>query len=514
MRLTRNVIKAVFVTLTAVSFVGAACKKQADSATEEPEIHTPFPAEEDLSGLTLDNTFTNPIMPGGADPWVVQKNGTYYYTFTQGSKLVILETKNLSELASSRRHEVWTPPAGQAYSKNLWAPELHEIDGKWYFYFAADDGVNANHRMYVLENTSASPVEGTWTMKGKLTDPTDQWAIDGTVFKHNGQLYTLWSGGNAGGPPQQIYIAEMSNPWTISGEKVSISSPVYDWEKKGNPINEGPQIIVNPQGRVILVYSGSGYWVDGYCLGLLTLKENGDPMNPAHWEKKSQPVFSMKAESSAFGPGHNGFFKSPDGTEDWLVYHARSVAGNGQAARSPRIQRFTWNADGTPLFGEPANIATPQQRPSGEKIRYIYPKAGWTIKGFSSEEPTNNRVASSIIDNNTANWWITRYATDPTDYPNHWVTVDMGQVTRIDGFIINQKTGDRKIKELEILVSTDNTTWENVGTFTLNNIDQLKQYIDLPTKKECRYFKLVPGSGHDSQHQPALAEVGAFRLKD
>src|SRR5690606_33793937 len=145
----------------------------------------------------------------------IRKNDKYYYTYTQGGKLVILETENVSELASSTRHEVWTPPAGTPYSKNLWAPELHEIDGKWYFYFAADDGQNANHRMYVLENTSASPVEGNWVMKGKVADATDQWAIDGTILELNGQLYMLWSGGNAGAPPQEIYIAEMSNPWTI-----------------------------------------------------------------------------------------------------------------------------------------------------------------------------------------------------------------------------------------------------------------------------------------------------------
>src|SRR4051812_24030235 len=157
---------------------------------------------ENLSGLIVDSTFTNPVLTSGPDPWVVQKNGTYYYTYTQGSKLVILETKNMSELASARRYEVWTPPAGTVYSKNVWAPELHEINGKWYFYFAADDGSNANHRMYVVENSSPTPVEGIWEFKGKVADSTNQWAIDGTILEYNGQLYMLWSGGNAGASPQ------------------------------------------------------------------------------------------------------------------------------------------------------------------------------------------------------------------------------------------------------------------------------------------------------------------------
>lgn len=486
---------------------------KSDPGIKQPDPVKPTPdppvGEDDLTKFTKDEKFTNPVMPGGPDPWVVQKNGTYYYTFTQGSKLVIIETKNLSELASGRRTDVWTPPANQSYSKNVWAPELHEINGKWYFYFAADDGTNANHRMYVLENSSPNPVQGSWALRGKISDPTNLWAIDGTVLDYKGQLYMLWSGGNAGAPPQNIYIAKMSNPWTITGEKVMIATPNYDWEKKGNPINEGPQVLINPDGRVFVVYSGSGYWSDGYCLGLLTLKNNGDPMNPGDWTKNPQPVFSMLAASKAYGPGHNGFFKSPDGKEDWIIYHARSVANDGNAGRNPRIQRFTWNTDGTPNFGTPTNIDIPQNRPSGETVRYIHPKTNWNIAGFSSEVTAN--ASKRIIDGNTSTFWA---AAASSDYPNHYVTVDMGAVSRVNGFIINQKSENSKIKELQILTSNDNNTWENLGTFTLNNFDLRNLYIDLPQRKQFRYFRLVPKSGHDSEKQPGLAEVSTFRYKD
>ncbi len=78
----------------------------------------------------------------------------------------------------------------------------------------------------------------------------------------------------------------------------------------------------------------------------------------------------------------------------------------------------------------------------------------------------------------------------------------------------HKKAGDRKIKELEIQISNDNSTWESLGVFSLNNIDLLKQYVTLPAQKTCRYFKLVPVSGHDSQKQPGLAEVSAFRFKN
>ncbi len=464
--------------------------------------------------VVVDSTFSNPLMPGGPDPWVIQKDGTYYYTYTQGSKLVILETKSMSELASARRYEVYTPPADHPYSKNLWAPELHEIDGKWYFYFAADNGSNANHRMYVLENSSPTPVQGNWEMKGKISDSTSEWAIDGTILRHDGKMYMIWSGGNAGAPPQNIYIAPMSNPWTISGPKVMIATPTYAWEKNGNPINEGPQVLINPQGKVYIVYSGSGYWSDGYCLGLLALKDDGDPLQAADWTKRNHPVFSMRPESSIYGPGHNGFFKSPDGKENWMIYHARNVANDGNATRRPYIQRFSWHTDGSPNFGLPANPALKQKRPAGEKWRKIYSKKGWTVAGFSSEEPNNNRVAAAVIDDNINSIWITRYSVNPTKYPDHYLTIDIGAAQPVDGFVIHQKDGDRKIKELEIHVGNDNQNWENLGTFTLSDVNLLRQFIDLAQTKQFRYFKLVPKSGYDNQQQPGLAEVGIFRNSD
>ncbi|MFT4093519.1 MAG: discoidin domain-containing protein [Niabella sp.] len=80
----------------------------------------------------------------------------------------------------------------------------------------------------------------------------------------------------------------------------------------------------------------------------------------------------------------------------------------------------------------------------------------------------------------------------------------------VDGVTVSQKLGDRLIKELEILISDDNESWESLGVFTLNNIERTRQYLTLPSRKRCRYFKLVPVSGYDAQPQPGLAEISAF----
>ncbi|WP_326464101.1 glycoside hydrolase family 43 protein [Chitinophaga sp.] len=322
---------------------------------------------------TTGATFTNPLLPGGPDPWVFFKDGKYYYTSTLGNRVGVRVTNKMSALKDAPLVTLWTPPADGPYSREIWAPEIHFVQGKWYVYFAADNGSNDNHRMYVIENGNADPTQGSWTFKGKIADATDKWAIDGSVFEYNSKLYMIWSGWEGDtNEKQQIYIAPLSNPWTIGGDRVMISTPTYDWEKRGNSgglpqVNEGPEALISPTGRLFLTYSASGCWTDDYALGLLTLKEGGDPLNAADWQKSATPVFSKSESSGAFGPGHNGFFKSVDQKESWIIYHANPLPGQGCGNnRSPRMQPFTWKADGTPDFGQPANIAVPLQVPSGE----------------------------------------------------------------------------------------------------------------------------------------------------
>ncbi|MGI4730032.1 MAG: glycoside hydrolase family 43 protein, partial [Janthinobacterium lividum] len=297
---------------------------------------------------------------------------------TLQDSLVLWKTKNLADLKNAERKTIWVPPAGTAYSKEIWAPEFHFIKGKWYAYFAADDGDNNHHRTYVLENTAADPFQGEWVLKGKVAAPSDKWAIDSDVFMHKGKLYMIWAGweGDANGR-QNIYIDKMKNPWTIKKKRVMISTPTYSWEKNGdlnnpgNPahvdVNEGPQYLEH-DGKIFIIYSASGCWTDFYALGMLTASAKSNLMKAASWKKSPEPVFKQAPENSVYAPGHNSFFKSPDGTEDWILYHANSQPNQGCGReRSPRAQKFTWNQDGTPNFGLPIKDGVPLAIPSDQK---------------------------------------------------------------------------------------------------------------------------------------------------
>ncbi|MDU0370313.1 glycoside hydrolase family 43 protein [Hymenobacter endophyticus] len=312
-------------------------------------------------------TFRNPLRTEGPDPWVTRHGGFYYYTHTTGRNITLWKTQALSAVPQAAAAVVWTPPATGPNSAEIWAPELHRLDGKWYLYYTATDKARAgdNSRyVFVLENAASDPTTGTWADKGRVN--TKHTGLDGSVFEQDGRRYFLYSA--YVGPQSVLAIAPMTNPWTLAPEReVIIARPSFEWEKGGGrQILEGPEFLAGKQGQLLVVYSASACWDDNYCLGMLTARKGSDPLRPESWTKVPQPVFKPSAENQVWGTGHNSFTKSADGREDWLVYHAKAAADGKCEGRSSRMQRFTWNPDGTPNFGVPVSLTQPQPKPSGE----------------------------------------------------------------------------------------------------------------------------------------------------
>ncbi len=304
-------------------------------------------------------TFTNPLLPNGADPWVTYADGYYYYTNTVGNRLVLYKTQSLADLDKVPPKTIWTPPATGPNSKDIWAPELHRLDGKWYMYYTATDRAkpgDMNRYVFVLENPSADPTQGEWVDKGKMN--TILTGLDGSIMAHKGQRYFLYSAYD--GPQSVLNIVKMKNPWTLTGPEVTIARPTQPWEKyDGREICEGPEFLQkDARSPLCIVYSASACWDDNYSLGLLTAPANADPMNAAAWTKQPKPVFEKSEANGVYGPGHNGFFKTKSG-QHWIVYHAKSVANKACRERNPRMQPFGWKADGTPDFGVP--VATTEK---------------------------------------------------------------------------------------------------------------------------------------------------------
>ena len=313
-------------------------------------------------------SFTNPIKRNGPDPWLQYHNGFYYLaTTTWNSTITMRRSATLAGLASAPDQVIFNLAGRANGCCNMWAPEFHLLNGpngdRWYFYYTAGQNVsdyNPTQRLHVLESAGTDPM-GPYTFKADLGS---DWQLDASVLKVGSSLYLMGTyGGDGAG--QSNFIQRLSNPWTLNGSRVRLSSPTLSWERQTGAVNEGPEPLYH-NGKVMVVYSASACWGPDYKLGLLTLT-GSDPMNPGHWTKSPNPVFQRNDANGVFAPGHNGFFKSPDGTEDWIVYHANdSASGACDMNRSTRAQKFTWNADGTPNFGIPARLGTTLTAPSGE----------------------------------------------------------------------------------------------------------------------------------------------------
>ncbi|MCW6007883.1 RICIN domain-containing protein [Micromonospora sp. CPCC 205371] len=364
-----------------------------------------------------ETSFTNPLLSNGADPWLSYWNGNYYLaTTTWNSQMVMRKSPTLAGLSTAAPVYVWSDTDADRCC-NFWAPEFHRITGpngtRWYLmYTAGQDGTLDHQRLRVLESAGDDPM-GPYRFMG--TPMPSTWNIDGTYLQHNGQLYLLYS--QWVGADQSILIAQMSNPWTVTGSHTVISTPTYSWEVEGGRTNEAP-VVLTRNGQTYVVYSASSCNTPNYKLGRLTLT-GSNPLSASSWTKQATPVF--QSANGVYGPGHNGFFTSPDGTQNWIVYHGNASSSDGcGSTRSTRAQQFTWNTDGTPNLGSPASTGTSLAVPSGElgPITAAVNGAAYTLvnrdSGLCLTVASNSTSDGGNVEQASCSQTSARWVLDPT----------------------------------------------------------------------------------------------------
>ncbi len=337
-----------------------------------------------IHGHVNQHHYTNPFIYHRADPFIYKHtDGTYYFTAShtddthnldgayQYRHVYLRHAATLEDLAdgSGRYEEISVfdrDPLPGNCSPHIWAPEVHYIRGKWYIYFTT--AVNEHDlwsiRPHALECLGDDPMTCEWVNRGPIRKTTQDniaftdFSLDHTVLQLNDELYLFWAEKHP--IESSIYAAKMVDPLTIDSSRIAtIVSPVFNWERHGFEVCEGPGFI-RRNGKIFMTYSASG--TDAfYCNGLMTIDEDADLLDATNWHKSPFPVFQSSRQNGQFGPGHNSFTFDEDG-HDIFVYHVRQeeryLIDQGyeplyDAGRNASLVRLYWNPDGTPNFAVP-----------------------------------------------------------------------------------------------------------------------------------------------------------------
>ena len=307
--------------------------------------------------------YNKPWILQRADPYVYKHtDGTYYFTASIPAYdgIVLRHSDTLAGLKDAEEVRVWQKHDKGIMSEHIWAPELHYLDGKWYIYYAGGDIDDVwAIRPYILECADQDPMTGNWVEKGKMTRAEEDefsfeaFSLDGTVFENRGKHYYIWAEKvGVGKQISNLYIAEMENPCKLKTVQVLLTTPDYDWERIGFWVNEGPAVI-HHDGKIYMTYSASETGA-AYCMGMLSISEDADLLDPAMWKKERYPVLETNAEKGIYGPGHNSFTEDEQGNPI-MVYHARTeekIEGNPlyNPNRHAMLMKLTWGEDVRPVF--------------------------------------------------------------------------------------------------------------------------------------------------------------------
>lgn len=312
-----------------------------------------------------------------ADPFITKgSDGFYYFTASYPmygkddingyDRIILRRAKSIYDLAEAEEKVIWHEKNSDTSFRFIWAPEIHEINGKWYVLFAASGSKDNvwDIDCHIIMCSGTDPYNDDWNDIGKFKACDGDefsfrgFSLDMTHFECNGKHYVSWAqnGGNS-----NVYLATINpdKPWETTSPAMLLTKPEYEWERVNIPVNEGPAAMIHGE-KIYLAFSASATGPE-YCLGLMYADVNSDLTDIKSWTKLDKPILTSEDLEGEYGPGHNSFVKDENG--DWIfVYHSRDeICFNGKCGysdgdplydpcRSARIRKVKWNSDGLPIL--------------------------------------------------------------------------------------------------------------------------------------------------------------------
>lgn len=280
----------------------------------------------------------NPVFDGWyADPEGVVLDRTYWIyptTSARFPKQLYFDCFSSPDLIHWTKHErILDNEAINWARQAMWAPSVVEKDGKYYFFFGAND-IQSNDEIGGIGVAVADQPAGPFKdhlgrpLIGKIHNGAQP--IDQFVFRDKGQFYIVYGGWG------HCNLAKLNDDFT---GLVAFDDGQVFREITPDNYREGP-VMFRRHGKLYFMWS-EGNWAGPHYRVAYAIGDS--PMGPF----RRIGVVLEQDPTIATGAGHHSVIRVP-GTDEWfVVYHRRPIDETDRDHRVTCIDRMEFNQDGT-----------------------------------------------------------------------------------------------------------------------------------------------------------------------
>lgn len=337
-------------------------------AEDVAAVNTAVPGQYTVRGTVRQRAYSTPFIGAEADPAILKWKDSYLFIATDDANVInaksmyLRQASTIEGLKTAADHSVATTGGSANIAGCFWAPELHEVAGELYIFYAPCIGQASWNKVQAFVQklkTGGDPtVAADWESPKQVLKadgtPLQRDAshpgisLDMTYFEDGGKSYVAWSqryiGTQTGDAEIWIATVNPSDPTRLTSEPKKLLTSEYGWDTNTTNVAEGP-FVIKRDGKVFLTYSGSN--VDTtYAVGLLTASSEVDLTEQSNWTKGNTPILKSDPAIAQLGPGHNSFTTDEDGNLV-LVYHAKST---NTSLRDTYLRRVHWAEGGRPVL--------------------------------------------------------------------------------------------------------------------------------------------------------------------